>query len=1035
MVAIISTAISVICMLIVVLPTLVGIVRGANKSLFRLVFVFATGLLSFLLAGLIANAFVNLDISFLNLQIDGQTATSIPKAVELFLGSVNSDFSAVVSDNPEITTLAISLCLNVLKLIAFVLLFWLLKWLLWPVWAVLAHVFFKNTKTRKTKAQVLPNNIVIPERTEVIKKPKRAWLGAICGFVMGVITLGFTVIPLSGISNTLIELDTVTATEQEDGTTKGIISEGLGEDTSILYVYRDSVAGKVLSAVGINQVSGAIAKSYATFTHNGEKISALDEIVEFGKLGSDIKQISEIDFNNLDQATLVDALPAIDTVQKSILSSGIVQGLYNQLVPYFVDNILDNPDFFIELPDLGNDILNNGIKDVLSKLKDITATDLSNDISTIIKSCQEINETKILEELIDGVISIDTLKEQLTIEMGDKIVDHLFELKTTNTLVLVVLNTGIEYLCEQIDVQYVENENEVSEQDVKNVVKAVVDNGIIIVKNIDTSEDMPIAHNTFENIGLIADSIIRSNIVGTTTKDNLFDYVITEANDFVEDFDLDTDIKDCIKLLIADVKNIPNYASECKAIGEAYKYYTDNETAINDSELVAMAGLVDKITPTYLYNHNIDDILTEVTSLVTTYITDNEVPMDTENIAEIIAKVKKVDSFEAEVQAIKELVDYVSPMIENDTLSEDMKDEAKLTELGRLIDATIADGSVLLDDGSCKLLLKNIIKQVELPSEFSSIVVDEKPVKEVIQNNVDKIQSYETELKYVAKVLNAQDGLSLTETGALLDSIKNSVLLDGVIVEVVRQNIDEKIESITDEDLKQILSNVSDNIEQIQSYEAEFDYLNSLANIDLETASLQSVGATLDVVKDSKLLNGVIDDLIIYQIDENTTDITDTEILDVIEKIKTNVPQIQSYETELVYLQNFADLDVENASMTSFGEMLDSFVDSKLFEGTTAQIFDYALTKGGETLEPIYTDIYTKIKTNSQNLLPEEKQYKSELEYVQSFVDFANSDVLKTPENIENFLEQNILDENDNSKSILIDNAVVEEIRNLVNSI
>lgn len=238
----IGIIITIVLSLIVILPTLIGIVRGAKKSAFRLAWVVCFGLLSLAFVTLISRAVINMDITSFNIVIEGEVVTTIPKYVELTLANSGTELAQIAADNIEVFKLIISLILAVINLIVFVVIFWLLNLLLWPVWAIISHFLFKNKKIETRK--IMQNGKMIAEKKHEVVQKKRAGLGALFGFFLGLFSLGVTVIPLAGISDTLIRVEQVTLTETENGEQKGLLSSALGDNVEIIYCYVNSPAGK-----------------------------------------------------------------------------------------------------------------------------------------------------------------------------------------------------------------------------------------------------------------------------------------------------------------------------------------------------------------------------------------------------------------------------------------------------------------------------------------------------------------------------------------------------------------------------------------------------------------------------------------------------------------------------------------------------------------------------------------------------------------------------------------------------------------------
>ena len=117
---IISLIISGIAALIIVLPVLWGLIRGKRQSAFRLVWVVATGILSFLFAMVIAKILIDV------IRIQGKT---IPEFLLEYLKNSNESIRQTLEDNEEILAQAmgmiVEVSLAVIRIILFVACFWL----------------------------------------------------------------------------------------------------------------------------------------------------------------------------------------------------------------------------------------------------------------------------------------------------------------------------------------------------------------------------------------------------------------------------------------------------------------------------------------------------------------------------------------------------------------------------------------------------------------------------------------------------------------------------------------------------------------------------------------------------------------------------------------------------------------------------------------------------------------------------------------------------------------------------------------------
>ena len=943
----IGVIISVVLALMFILPITMGAFRGLKKSAFRLGWILIGSILVFVIVGAISKTIVNLDLSAFNIVVEGTQITSIPQYIELAITTSNPDIAQVIADNPEVYTMIVSLIVSVLNLFLVVILYWIFKWLLWPIWAIIAHFIFKNKKVKNTK--ILQHGKAIGEKQQVIKEKKHALWGACIGVVMGLISLVFTAIPLAGISNTLLQIEQATLTQQQDGTTKGVLSSNLGDDAELIYVYANSPGGKVLDTVGINQLSTAIAKNVASTEMNGVKTSALDEVVNITVLTNDVQSLSETDFSNLTKEQWTETLPKIEKVSNTVLSSGIIKTLYDSLVPYFIDNMLNDPDFFVQVPDTQNEIVNNLIHEVLLQVKTISVDDIKNDLSKIIQMADDLNNNEILTELVKGEVELEYLQQRLTVELGETLNEKFFEMQTIGKLVPICLQSAVEYACEQLDVEYVKSSANLTLEQTKQFFDSLINDAILVLQGYDETKEMPIATTTFENIGDVVDSLKTSGIINTTTFNNLVDYVADKITVQLDDLNLKQSVDTLVRSLLVDIKFIPSFKTELKQIGLAYQVILDEELDVEKIELEQITKILDKVLPTFLYQYNLDEIVNCAKELLTDYCEDSNLDIDSTTINTICIDIKKIQSFQLEYLKIDDLVEYVTEILQQNDLQSHLNNSETMSTLGEHLDVTVANGSILLSDTNCKLILQSIIKNIELPADLEGTVVNGQDILVVMANNAQNITSYQTEFVYISKILNITGTLTLSQYGEALDGVKNSVLLQGVLEQLVSDKINEKADIIEDAEIKQIVKDLTANVPNIQSYKTEFEYLNQIVNVD------------------------------------------------------TN-----------------------NINMTQFGAMLDSFVDSKLLGNKTNDLLSFALDKAEDEVDAIYQDIYSQVVNNVSNISG--KVYEQELGYVQSFVDFTNNGEPKTRENIEQYLSDNILKADGSSKSILIDDQIVNDI-------
>ena len=316
--SLISLIITLVAVLIISIQVIFGAIRGLKKSLFRLVWIFLWGIICLFASSLIAKALVNIDISFLNLQANGESVSTLPMYLQKTIEASNPDIAQMMADNPELIALCTNLAICILNLVFFEILFWLTKWLLYPIWAIISAIVFK--KNKKTK------NAKDPAYRENVKKPqKHGFLGMIVGLATGLVVALFAFMPLSGISRALVAIETETTVEYDGATQKGAISQYAGEYAEYLYVYEDSIINKAFTYTGLRLAQNFGSDTLTTTSYNGPKISLQGEISNFAPVYVDYSKITAIDFENIQKMILKQFCHLLTICKKGYLQAVLLK--------------------------------------------------------------------------------------------------------------------------------------------------------------------------------------------------------------------------------------------------------------------------------------------------------------------------------------------------------------------------------------------------------------------------------------------------------------------------------------------------------------------------------------------------------------------------------------------------------------------------------------------------------------------------------------------------------------------------------------
>lgn len=125
-----------------------GAIRGLKKTAIRGIWLLVTAIVVYFISALIARGLTTVNIEFLGLdgEVAGSTATNLNDAIA---GLLNQEFgSDFTKENVEFVTAILNLVPMILSPIIFTLLFWLLKYLLLPLNAIIVRVCFPNARQK-----------------------------------------------------------------------------------------------------------------------------------------------------------------------------------------------------------------------------------------------------------------------------------------------------------------------------------------------------------------------------------------------------------------------------------------------------------------------------------------------------------------------------------------------------------------------------------------------------------------------------------------------------------------------------------------------------------------------------------------------------------------------------------------------------------------------------------------------------------------------------------------------------------------------
>ena len=522
-----------------------GIKRGFGKTTFRLVWLVATGGILWLLTPTITNWLNSFDISSFGLNINGPVNKLSDIGVNL-LNSLNLD--EAIAQSEAIKTFAENFPTMILNVVVFVLGFWLLKILLYPMWAMFASGFFdkkkRELKAYKRKVKNLKRRGVpvddgdMPEHLVVTGKNRfaGALVGLIAGFVVCVVTLN----PIIGLNSIYQKANANLVTQNEAGEEVPYLPTVIDPETQkYLNSYQDSYASKVASYTGMEYLSNMLFNGLATVEAGGEKIYLSNEVDNGISLYNKYTALSNFMANTstCDKESVSDALSNVKEMFFSLKDSKLINTIGNDLLPYFVDKYFANNDNFkiiIEGQDYAQ-LLKDAYKSATAE-NPIKIDSLLTQLEAVVDIATLLNDNGILVPIIKGeassaeqVLSILVNNNVNPKTFSSAIVENLFKIELLSSEFPKLVDSAFKMVFQSMGIIGFESFNEITtislKQDLKDIFENVATYFKLDNKKISsafaTEED---ACNAYGALGKVVD-VAREGLLSDSSYQGLLDFI------------------------------------------------------------------------------------------------------------------------------------------------------------------------------------------------------------------------------------------------------------------------------------------------------------------------------------------------------------------------------------------------------------------------------------------------------------------------------------------------------------------------------
>lgn len=411
--------------------------KGYRKGLFRTSVRAGMFVLFMIIAGLItkpiSNALLKIDISSLNLEVNGAVAQTIPEYISQSVLSTE-EVASFANEVPSILSFVESAPSIIVSIVVFMLLVPIMTFLSWAVYRIVYDLCLPigraerkakkleklNKKRAKAGSKGQLANPEIPVETVVVNKPKKyKWWGAGVGAVYGFILIFVSLLPITSLFSTFSSVtQTTTAVLAEDDheilteTAGDLAKYYLGEETyEILSAYGNSVAGKILTIGGLDD---AIFDAITSVKINNEKISLRKDIETVASIYNECVLIVDgigqagtyktIDFNKVNE------------VCNKIFHIGILRAVMPEALPYVANYICESEEFAeIDYHEQIKEAIDGFIENLKNSEGGFMNT-LEKDFSSAVAIVQSACEVGLVDDLVGGKRDSQTILNALSAE-------------------------------------------------------------------------------------------------------------------------------------------------------------------------------------------------------------------------------------------------------------------------------------------------------------------------------------------------------------------------------------------------------------------------------------------------------------------------------------------------------------------------------------------------------------------------------------------------------------------------------------------
>ena len=884
---------------------LMGIKRGFKKSLFRLLWLVVCGVIIYFLTPTVSNYLNSFDLTELNINIFGPVHKLSDIGVNL-LNSLNLD--PTIASSPALVSFAQNLPTLVINIVAFVILFFVSKWILWIIWALLASSIFDKDKRdkkifEKRVRELKRKGMPISDEDSTYTMPKRSknrFAGGLVGIVTGLFICAIAFTPVIGLNAIYQNVYANVMTTNEQNEEVPYLSTIITDDAVFEYAnsYENSLAKQLTMYSGVDFLSNLIFENVAVVEVQNQRIKFVDEVDGTIKAYNRYLKISDAvkDIDNISKTDIDNVISSVKELFFDIKDSKLIYVLGDDLLPKVVDiYVINNPSFKIEVGGVDYAELLKNAYTQSTENNPLNIASLQNQVDALADIALLLNNYNLAVPIIKGevtgvneIINLIASNVTNTTSFSSTLVDKLYQISLLQSQYPSIVDDAIKNLFSSLNIDNFESNKDAMSQEVLKVnMKQILSNLLDFLKYYNASQDYDFGENTqsaLSSLGRIVDNI-KDGILSSTSYQSFVGFLQTQLVDLSAGV---TDLSDAVQQL----SYVESWEDELRSLAPLYKAVIKIK---NDQEAItidkvfdgsydisfvgsALLDVVNSNNSKLINNKNLRDIFTSLLDNlgaggINDYLNikvgvyeggeDNRPTIKQimlNNIWDEITGTTNIASWEDElVYSLDVIINIGNTFINFDPETISAQDNTALRDLGKSIDLALEKTHLFLSPMVLRGVFEYFIDNTasSLPAKFNEILT----------------------------ITFTRNGATTTVKKAMLDNIydENSVLASK---------------------------------SQVSSWEEELSTIKVLFGSQLG-GELSSVGKVLDDISTSKILSRIIvQEVIIHYLDQEVVGL-DSELISNPLNIMKNIIRYDNkgadgkyeikYEKEIEYLLDLVD--------------------------------------------------------------------------------------------------------------------------------